>query len=97
MPSNGMPAPISFMRGSLFIFSTAASRTFLEGYSNHVMNDAGERLLPGFARLHERFERRNEARGAMERAILKSSPLPRPDRADLFQRELRLRFRPQDQ
>jgi DNA-binding response OmpR family regulator len=32
------------------------------------MNDAGERLLPGFARLHERFERRNEARGALERA-----------------------------
>jgi colicin import membrane protein len=32
----------------------------------------------------------------VERAIYKSSPLPRPDRADLFQRELRLRFTPQD-
>ncbi|MDW8470186.1 MAG: energy transducer TonB [Burkholderiales bacterium] len=31
---------------------------------------------------------------AVERAILKSSPLPRPDRPELFQRELELRFRP---
>ena len=36
--------------------------SLLEGDSNHVMNDAvGARLLPGFAQLHERFERRNEA------------------------------------
>ncbi len=33
---------------------------------------------------------------AVQRAILKSSPLPRPDRPDLFQRELRLEFRPLD-
>jgi colicin import membrane protein len=33
---------------------------------------------------------------AVYRAILKSSPLPRPDRADLFQRELVLTFRPED-
>lgn len=33
---------------------------------------------------------------AVQRAILKSSPLPRPDRADLFQRNLTLKFRPQD-
>jgi uncharacterized protein (DUF2342 family) len=39
------------------------------------MNDAGERLLPGFARLHERFERRNEARGALERAIMRLTGL----------------------
>lgn len=32
----------------------------------------------------------------VERAIYKASPLPRPDRPDLFQRELRLHFRPQD-
>ena len=31
---------------------------------------------------------------AVERAILKSSPLPQPERAELFQRELELRFRP---
>jgi colicin import membrane protein len=33
---------------------------------------------------------------AVERAILKSSPLPKPDKAELFERELRLTFRPRD-
>ncbi len=33
---------------------------------------------------------------AVQRAIQKSSPLPRPDRAELFQRTLTLKFRPQD-
>jgi coenzyme F420 biosynthesis associated uncharacterized protein len=50
---------------------TQALMSLLEGYSNHVMNVAGEAILPGFARLHERFERRNEARGALDRAILR--------------------------
>ena len=33
---------------------------------------------------------------AVQRAIIKSSPLPRPDRPELFQRVLTLKFRPQD-
>ena len=33
---------------------------------------------------------------AIERAILKSNPLPRPEPADLFSRSLELRFRPLD-
>ena len=33
---------------------------------------------------------------AVERAIIKSSPLPKPDKGELFQRELILTFRPQD-
>jgi len=33
---------------------------------------------------------------AVQRAIVKSSPLPRPDRPDLFQRSLTLKFRPTD-
>jgi len=33
---------------------------------------------------------------AVERAILKSSPLPKPDKGELFSRELTLRFRPLD-
>lgn len=33
---------------------------------------------------------------AVERAILKSSPLPKPDQPSLFERRLELRFRPQD-
>ncbi len=48
---------------------TQALMSLLEGYSNHVMNAVGERLLPGFDALHERFERRNERRGGIERII----------------------------
>ena len=33
---------------------------------------------------------------AVERAVLKASPLPRPDRPELFQRALELKFRPLD-
>jgi coenzyme F420 biosynthesis associated uncharacterized protein len=54
---------------------TQALMSLLEGYSNHVMNAAGEQLLPGFEQLHERFERRNQARGALERAILRLTGL----------------------
>ena len=31
----------------------------------------------------------------VQRAIIKSSPLPRPERPDLFQRTLTLKFRPE--
>jgi coenzyme F420 biosynthesis associated uncharacterized protein len=54
---------------------TQALMALLEGYSNHVMNAAGERLLPGFAQIHDRFERRNAARGALERAIMRLTGL----------------------
>jgi colicin import membrane protein len=33
---------------------------------------------------------------AVERAILKASPLPKPDRSELFQRNLELKFKPLD-
>ncbi len=54
---------------------TQALMSLLEGYSNHVMNAAGERLLPGFTQMHERFERRNERRGGLERAIMRLTGL----------------------
>jgi coenzyme F420 biosynthesis associated uncharacterized protein len=54
---------------------TQALMSLLEGYSNHVMNEAGEQLLPGFATLHERFERRNEQRGPLEHAIMRITGL----------------------
>ena len=54
---------------------TQALMALLEGYSNHVMNAAGERLLSGFGQIHERFERRNTGRGALERAILRLTGL----------------------
>ena len=34
---------------------------------------------------------------AIERAILKSSPLPKPDQPELFQRDLELKYRPLDE
>jgi putative hydrolase len=39
------------------------------------MNAAGARILPGFAALHDRFERRGERRGALERAIMRLTGL----------------------
>jgi len=54
---------------------TQALMSLLEGYSNHVMNAAGERLLPGFRQIHDRFERRNEGRTAVERAIMRLTGL----------------------
>ncbi|MBW3671347.1 MAG: zinc-dependent metalloprotease, partial [Acidobacteria bacterium] len=39
---------------------TQALMSLLEGYSNHVMNAAGARILPNFAEIHDRFERREQ-------------------------------------
>ncbi|MFN2483335.1 MAG: zinc-dependent metalloprotease [Candidatus Limnocylindria bacterium] len=54
---------------------TQALMALLEGYSSHVMNAAGARLLPEFEQLHARFERRGERRGALERAIMRITGL----------------------
>jgi coenzyme F420 biosynthesis associated uncharacterized protein len=54
---------------------TQALMSLLEGYSNHVMNAAGARILPGFQELHDRFERRGERRSGLERAILRLTGL----------------------
>ncbi len=55
--------------------------------------------LPTGEVLSARLRKSSGHRGydaAVERAILKSSPLPRPDRPELFVRELELKFRPLD-
>jgi coenzyme F420 biosynthesis associated uncharacterized protein len=54
---------------------TQALMSLLEGYSNHVMNAAGARILPNFEQIHDRFERRGERRGALERAIMRLTGL----------------------
>jgi len=54
---------------------TQALMSLLEGYSNHVMNAAGARILPNFVEIHDRFERRGERRGAVERAIMRLTGL----------------------
>jgi coenzyme F420 biosynthesis associated uncharacterized protein len=54
---------------------TQALMSLLEGYSNHVMNAAGARILANFAEIHDRFERRGERRGALERAIMRLTGL----------------------
>jgi len=54
---------------------TQALMSLLEGYSNHVMNAAGARILPNFDEIHDRFERRGERRGAVERAIMRLTGL----------------------
>jgi coenzyme F420 biosynthesis associated uncharacterized protein len=54
---------------------TQALMSLLEGYSNHVMNAAGRRLISDFDTVHDRFERRNERRGPLERAFLRLTGL----------------------
>jgi coenzyme F420 biosynthesis associated uncharacterized protein len=54
---------------------TQALMSLLEGYSNHVMNAAGRRLISDFGTVHDRFERRNERRGPLERAFLRLTGL----------------------
>jgi len=54
---------------------TQALMSLLEGYSNHVMNAAGARILANFGEIHDRFERRGERRGALERAIMRLTGL----------------------
>ena len=56
-------------------------------------------LMPTGEVLNHKLKKSSGHRGyddAIERAILKSSPLPKPDQAGLFERQLELRFRPQD-
>src|SRR5439155_13826142 len=46
-----------------------------EGYSNHVMNQVGSRLLPHFDDIHAKAERRQKQRGQAEELFLKLTGL----------------------
>ncbi len=39
------------------------------------MNAAGARILPNFTEIHDRFERRGERRGALEKAVMRLTGL----------------------
>ncbi len=54
---------------------TQALMSLLEGYSNHVMNAAGAQILPNFAEIHDRFERRGERRTGIEKAVMRLTGL----------------------
>jgi coenzyme F420 biosynthesis associated uncharacterized protein len=49
--------------------------TLAEGYSNHVMNNVGSRLLPHFEEIHQRVEHRQKQRGQAEEMFLRLTGL----------------------
>jgi coenzyme F420 biosynthesis associated uncharacterized protein len=52
-----------------------ALMSLAEGYSNHVMNNVGSRMLPHFDEIHERVEQRQKQRGQAEELFLKLTGL----------------------
>jgi coenzyme F420 biosynthesis associated uncharacterized protein len=52
-----------------------ALMSLAEGYSNHVMNNVGKRLLPHFDQIHAAVERRQKQRGQAEELFLKLTGL----------------------
>lgn len=72
-----MPADALKAGGLINIIATPEQRavlsrlqavmSVLEGYSNHVMDAVGERLLPSYRTMKSRFERRRESKSGAER------------------------------
>jgi coenzyme F420 biosynthesis associated uncharacterized protein len=52
-----------------------ALMSLAEGYSNHVMNQVGGRMLPHFETIHQRVEHRQKQRGRAEELFLKLTGL----------------------
>jgi coenzyme F420 biosynthesis associated uncharacterized protein len=52
-----------------------ALMSLAEGYSNHVMNNVGSRLLPHFDEIHEKVEQRQKQRGQAEELFLRLTGL----------------------
>ena len=52
-----------------------ALMSLAEGYSNHVMNNVGSRLLPHYEEIHARVERRQKQRGQAEELFLRLTGL----------------------
>jgi len=52
-----------------------AAMCLIEGYSNHVMNQVGQSLLPDYERIHRRFEQRTKHRSLAEQLFAKLTGL----------------------
>ena len=52
-----------------------ALMSLAEGYSNHVMNRVGEKLLPSYAEIHDRVEHRQANRSQIEELFLRLTGL----------------------
>jgi len=64
-----MPAQWRVMR------QVQAVMSVVEGYSNLVMNELGDRLLPGFAQLEQAYRERSSGKSALELLIWKLTGL----------------------
>jgi coenzyme F420 biosynthesis associated uncharacterized protein len=52
-----------------------ALMSIVEGYSNHVMNAVGEKLMPNYNTIKERIERRQKDRGIIDKLFIKLTGL----------------------
>jgi coenzyme F420 biosynthesis associated uncharacterized protein len=52
-----------------------AMMCLIEGYSNHVMNQVGQKMLPDYERIQRRFSQRNRRRGLAEQLFAKITGL----------------------
>lgn len=56
-------------------YEIQALMSLLEGYSNHIMQVVGEKLLPSYHWMKERFDERNKNRGPADRLFAKLTGL----------------------
>jgi coenzyme F420 biosynthesis associated uncharacterized protein len=52
-----------------------ALMSIVEGYSNHVMNAVGSKLMPNYETIKERVEKRQKERGVIDRLFVKLTGL----------------------
>ncbi len=52
-----------------------ATMSLLEGYSNHIMNQVGEQILPNFHEIKDRIEKRQKRTSVVDRAFARLTGL----------------------
>ncbi|MBN1288137.1 MAG: zinc-dependent metalloprotease [Actinobacteria bacterium] len=65
----GLISIISTPEQRRILAQVQAVMSVLEGYSNHVMDTVGKELLPSYASMKERFERRREMKSGVEKLL----------------------------